>query len=96
MAINPMTLSVELRTQKGVTHKDIQLSGDAISISQVFQKLAALDWAADLFSGDQPPVCLVPGYLVVLDNLMIQPWEYDRRTILANSQLKIIQVVPGG
>lgn len=89
-------LSIEMRTQKGVTCKEVQLSGDEIPLSQVFQKLATLDWAAELFSGDQQPVSLVPGYLVVLDNLMVQPWEYDRRMIWANSQLKIIQVVPGG
>jgi len=91
-----LTLKVQTRTTKGTSTRELCFEQDQLVVQDVFDILAQQEWAADLFATTEAPVRLQPGFMIVLNQRMIQPWEFGSYPIRDGQELQFIQVVPGG
>jgi hypothetical protein len=89
-------IGVEIQTTKGKSHHQIRIPRPEAHFLELLAEIAQTDWGEDLFDREESPVKLLPGYMLVLDNRMVQPWEQENRPIADGQSLKIVQVVPGG
>jgi hypothetical protein len=89
-------IGVEIQTTKGKRHNQIRITKPEADFMDLLTEIARSDWGAEIFDPQASPVKLLPGYMLVLDNRMVQPWEQEDRPIADGQSLKIVQVVPGG
>lgn len=91
-----ISINVELRTTKGSTTSMIREEGEQIVVSDLIASLAKTEWACHLFKTEGDEIKLLPGYLMILDNRMVQPWEAENTPVSEGQTLRFIQMVPGG
>lgn len=91
-----LTLKVQMRTTKGTSTHELRLEQEPLMVQDVFDILAQQEWGADLFATTEAPVKLQAGFMIVLNQRMIQPWEFSSYPVRDGQELQFIQVVPGG
>ncbi len=91
-----LTLKVQTRTTKGTFTHEVSLEPDRLTVQDVFDVIAQQEWAGELFSACEKPAKLQPGFMIVLDKRMIQPWEFETYPVRDGQELQFVQVVPGG
>jgi sulfur carrier protein ThiS len=89
-------LQVEIQTTKGRIHNIVQSDSAHPVLADALYNMSKLDWAYHLFDSEASPSKLLPGHIVILDNRMVQPWDFGELPIEDGQKLKIVQVVPGG
>lgn len=93
-----MRIQVEIRSTKGVSRHELTFPATAVTLQEVLVTLAQQEWGQELFEpGERPdrPKRL-PGYLMVLENRMVQNWEAEAVAVMDGQHLKFVKVVPGG
>jgi len=89
-------LQVEIQTTKGKICNTVESDRPNPVLADALEDMSKLDWANSLFNLEERPAKLFPGYLVILDSHIVQPWELGALSITDGQKLKIVQVVPGG
>ena len=88
--------NVQIQSTRGKVDHALEVEGEAVCVADAFNALRQQAWAGELFDPQESSGKLVPGYLVIVDNRMVQPWEINDIHIKDGQNLKIVQVVPGG
>jgi sulfur carrier protein ThiS len=89
-------VGVEIQTTRGKSHHQIRIAKPEADFLELLSEIAHYDWGETLIDLQASPPKLIPGYMLVLDNRMVQPWELEDHPITDGQSLKIVQVVPGG
>jgi len=89
-------IEVEIQTSKGKSQNQIRITKPEADFVDLLTEIARSDWGGEIFDLKASPVKLLPGYMLVLDNRMVQPWEQEDHPITDGQHRKIVQVVPGG
>lgn len=96
MSTSPTRVHIEVRMAKGALVKELVLTDIRVTVQDVLRRMSEEDWAKDLFLINDGNPTLINGFLTVLDNSMVQKWEFEDRQVKDQSELKFVQVVPGG
>jgi hypothetical protein len=91
-----MKIHVEIRSPKGARKHDLAFHSADVKLYDVLVSMSQKPWGHDLFTVTEERVDQIPGYLMVLDNRMVQKWEVDEVPVKDGQQLKSVKVVPGG
>ena len=96
MSTNQIVIHVEIRAAKGTRINDLVLAAETATMQDVIVAMPRKKWAKDLFKIIEGRSALIPGFMMVLDNRMVQKWELENTQVNADAHLKFVQVVPGG
>jgi hypothetical protein len=91
-----MTVHIEIRSSEGTRVQDLLFNSPSLKLYDVLVSVSQESWGEDLFVMKEDRVSQVPGYMMVLENRMIQQWEVDDTMVLDGHHLKFVKVVPGG
>jgi len=91
------TISVQIRGVKGQEDHQVVIPHSNPPLMEVFKIISASDWGKPFFEEDIQGLLKVrAGTLVVLNNRMIQAWDFEETRIAHEDQLRLVPVVAGG
>lgn len=91
-----LSVYVEIRFADGIVSHDLNFNTDSISLNDVLVSLSEVESSKIMFENREGSVFLLPGFLMVLDRRMIQPWEANNIMVRDGQNLSFLQVVAGG
>ncbi len=91
-----LAVHVEIRFADGIVSHDLNFDTDSIRLNDVLVSLSETESSKKMFENREGSVFLLPGFLMVLDKRMIQPWEADNIMVRDGQNLRFVQVVAGG
>ncbi|HBG73978.1 MAG: hypothetical protein A2X25_02445 [Chloroflexi bacterium GWB2_49_20] len=96
MTTKRIVVHVEIRLAKGARINDLVLENDQATLQDALLAMSKEEWAHDLFEITDGGADLIPGFMMVLGNRMVQKWELENTLVNHEADLKFVQVVPGG
>ncbi len=96
MSNQPLLVKVEIQSRQGIKMNSLSIEKESPVLYDLMVALSKTDWAKELFKSEDDIVKVVPGYLVVFGNRMVQGWENESIPVIGENTLKFIQVVAGG
>ena len=92
-----LVLHVQIRRDQGQETFQITIPVFQATLMDAFKIIHTLDWGKSLFQGDnQDQLKVKAGILVVLNNRMIQAWDFDQTLVVDEDHLRFVPVVAGG
>ena len=96
MSAKTTRVHLEIRLAKGARVNELVLDHERVTVQAVLLRMSKEEWAKDLFETKDGNTTLINGFLLVLDNRMVQKWELEDTFVNDEAELKFVQVVPGG
>lgn len=91
------TLNVQIRGDKGQENHQVVIPQPNTPLMEVFNIISTTDWGKPFFQEDDQGLLKVrAGTLVVLNNRMIQAWDFENTRIAHDDHLRLVPVVAGG
>jgi hypothetical protein len=92
-----LILHVQVRRDQGQETFQVTIPHPPNTLMDVFKIIFTLDWGKSLFQeADQGQLKVKAGILVVLNNRMIQAWDFDNTVVVNDDHLRFVPVVAGG
>jgi len=91
-----LSVHVEICFADEIISHDLNFNADEISLNDVLVSLSEKESSEKMFENHEGMVSLLPGFLMILDKRMIQPWEANNILIRDGQNLKFVRVVAGG
>jgi len=90
-------LHVQIRREKGLENFQVTIPESQAKLMDIFELIHTLEWGKSLFQEDENGSFKVrAGILVVLNNRMIQAWDFENTLIAHEDHLRFVPVVAGG
>ena len=91
-----LSVNVEVRFADGLISHELTYESESISLNKVLFSLSEIESTMKMFENKDGSVVLLPGFLMVLNKRMIQPWEAENTVVRDGQSLRFVQVVAGG
>lgn len=90
-------LHVQIRREKGLENYQVPILESQNKLIGIFNIIRTLEWGEALFQEDENGSLKVrAGILVVLNNRMIQAWDFENTLLAHDDHLRFVPVVAGG